>query len=168
MKPKTMMLALVLASACGAAGAETPRQDPPQTAPPAEPAAAPAEATGWVPLSRSSQRVYLIDPSKIRREGDVTTVAVARTRLERATADDYSYDVDELELRCASRESRATTSIAYGPDGVETDRYEDPSPWSAIAPDTLDDFASGVACDGDRMSDARWATIRAFMEAGQP
>lgn len=168
MKPKTMMLALVLASACGVAGAATPRQDPPQTAPSVEPAAAPAEATGWVPLSRSSQRVYLIDPSKIRHDGDVTTVAVARTRRDRAASDDYSYDVDELELRCATRESRATTSIAYGPDGVETDRYDDPSPWSAIAADTLDDFASGVACTGDQMTGTRWATIRAFMDAGQP
>ena len=164
MKPKTLMLALVLASACGVAGAETPRQETPQTAAPV----APAEATGWVPLSRSSQRVYLIDPSKIRREGDVTTVAVARTRRDRAAPDDYSYDVDELELRCATRESRATTSIAYGPDGVETDRYDDPSPWSAIVADTLDDFASGVACTGDQMSGTRWATIQAFLEAGQP
>ena len=168
MKPKTMMLALALASGCGAAGAATAQQDPPQTPAPVAPAAAPAEATGWVPLSRSSQRVYLIDPSRIRRDGDVATVAVARTRLERAAPDDYSYDVDELELRCAARESRATTSIAYGPDGVETDRYEDPSPWSAIAADTLDDFASGVACTGDQMTGTRWATIKAFMEAGQP
>lgn len=166
MKPKTLMLALVLATACGAAGAETSRQETPQTPPPVEPAA--TEAAGWVPLSRSSQRVYLIDPSKIRRVGDVTTVAVARTRLERPAPDDYSYDVDELELRCATRESRATTSIAYGPDGVETDRYDDPSPWSAIVADTLDDFASGVACTGDQMSGTRWATIQAFMEAGQP
>ncbi|WP_421729998.1 surface-adhesin E family protein [Brevundimonas sp.] len=168
MKPKMTMLALILASAGGVAGAATAQQDSPQTVPSASPAAAPAEAAGWVPLSRSSQRVYLIDPSKIRREGDVTTVAVARTRLERLAPDDYSYDVDELELRCASGQSRATTSIAYGSDGVETDRYDDPSPWSGIAPDTLDAFASSVACEGHELSPTRWATIRAFMEAGQP
>lgn len=168
MKPKTMMLALVLASASGVAGAATPAQEAPQPTPPAEAAPAPAPATGWVPLSRSSQRVYLVDPSAFRVEGGVTTVAVARTRLERSAPDDFSYDIDELELRCATGESRATTSIAYGPDGAETDRYTDPSPWSTIAPDTLDAFAKSVACDGLELGARRWPTIQAFMEAGQP
>ena len=168
MKPKTTLIALAFACACGAAWAGSPPQEAAQEAPQAIPPAEAAPAAGWVPLSRSTQRVYLIDPSKIRREGDVTTVAVARTRIERPAPDDFSYDVDEFELRCAAGQSRATTSIAYGPDGAETDRYDDPSPWSAIAPDTLDSFAKSVACDGLELGATRWPSIRAFMEAGQP
>jgi hypothetical protein len=130
-----------------------------QTAP------APA-AEDWNAFSRSTVRVYMTDVNGFKTSGDVVSARIARVPLT-GQPGDYSYAADEVEFRCAAKQSRTVASIEYGPDGVQTDRYEDPEEWAAYTPDTRDAYLSQLVCDGDRTSPPTWPSIKAFIDAGR-
>jgi hypothetical protein len=162
---KIAAAATVLASA-GLAQAQTPAaQTVPAPAPEPAQAAAPA-GEDWNPFSRSTVKVYMADVNSFRTVGDVVSARIARVPLA-GEPGDYSYAADEIEMRCAAKQSRTVASIEYGPDGVQTDRYDDPEEWAAYAPDTRDAYLSQLVCDGDRASPPTWPSIRAFIDAGR-
>lgn len=164
---KIAAAAAVLAVA-GAAEARTqtaePAPAPAQTAPAPGPAAPAGE--DWNPFSRSTVKVYMTDVNSFKTNGDVISARIARVPLS-GQPGDYSYAADEIEFRCAAKQSRTVASIEYGPDGVQTDRYEDPEEWAAYTPDTRDAYLSLIVCDGDRANPPTWPSIKAFIDAGR-
>lgn len=119
----------------------------------------------WNPYSRSNVRVYMANVKDFVTAGDVVSVSVAKVPLAGA-AGDYSYAVDHMEMRCAAKQSRLVYSIEYGPDGVQTDRFDNPEEWGPYAPDTPDAYLAQLVCDGDRTTQ-RYPSIKAFVDGGR-
>lgn len=166
MKPTfSMLMALIaLAAAAGVRAQDAPTQ--PQTEVLASPSAT-APAVDWHPFSRSATRVYLADVGGIALNEGVSAVKVARVPLDVTEVTDYSHVVDDFELRCDASESRTTGATEYGPDGMQVDQYEDPSPWEAIRENSLDEYLKGVVCEGNRSPPPTWPAIQAFIDAGR-
>lgn len=165
MKPTfSMLTALIGLAAAGAAQA----QDAPPEAQTETLAAPAAPATAdWHPFSRSPTRVYMVDVGGMAVREGVATARIARVPLDAVEAADYSHVAEDFELRCDTGESRTTVTTEYGPDGVQIDQYEDPSPWEAIRENSLDEYLKGVVCDGNRSPPPTWPTIQAFIDAGR-
>lgn len=160
----------VLACA-GAAEARTAAHQaeaaPTAQAAPAQAAPAPAPAgEDWNPFSRSAVKVYMTDVNGFKTAGDVTSARIARVPLGGQPAD-YSYATDDIEFRCAAKQSRTIASTEYGPDGVQTDRFEEPEEWAAYTPETRDGYLSLIVCNGDRANPPTWPSIKAFIDAGR-
>jgi len=153
-------LAMAMAMVSGAVQAQDPA-----TAPPVSEATAPPDE--WHTISRNADRVYLANLGAMTRSGDVTTILVARVGRKPAAPTDYSYTADAYDYRCAANQVRPGASMEYGPDGIETSRFEDGGDWEAVRPDTLDDYVKQVACDGERAVPPVYPSIKAFMDAGR-
>lgn len=157
-------LAITFAVSGGAmaqtAPAAAPAAEPVQVVPPAPP------ADSWDPFSRSADRAYLTNTGGFVRSDGVTKVTVARVPLN-APAGDLGYSAYEIELRCGAKQSRTTATIEYGPDGVQTDRFDDPEDWGPYSAQSRDGYLSQVACDGAR-AEQNWPSIKAFIDAGKP
>ncbi len=132
--------------------------------------ARPAPVAGseeWHSISRNSDRVYLANVGTMGQIDDVTTILVARVARKPASPTDYSYSADEYAYRCAANQVRPGVSVEYGPDGAETDRFEDGGDWETVRSGTLDEFVKQVACDGERANPPVFPSIKAFMDAGR-
>lgn len=147
----------------GTAQSEAPA--PAQAVPAAAPAATPA-GEDWNAFSRSTLKVYMTDVNGFTTTGDVISARSARVPLG-GQPGDYSYASDEVEFRCAAKQSRTVASVEYGPDGVQTDRFEDPEEWAAYIPNTRDAYLSLIVCDGDRANPPTWPSIKAYIDAGR-
>jgi len=153
---KTAALALAgLVLAAGVAAA--------QDAAPAETMAA---AEDWNPVSRSATRAYLADVASLL-PGDSVSIRLARTPLG-TSAGDYSHTIDDFQFQCRTGQVRMVASTEYGPDGAQTDRFEEEAAWEDIPANSLDAYLKSVACDGDRASGKTWPSIRAYIDAGRP
>ena len=165
-----MILKIAAATAglalAGSAQAQTAagQSEAPATAQ-ATPTATPA-GEDWNPFSRSTAKVYMVDVNGFVKTGDVTRARIVRVPLS-GSPGDYSYSSDEVEFRCAAKQSRTVASAEYGPDGVQTDRYEDPEEWAPYEPDTRDGYLSMMVCDGDRSNPPTWPSIKAYVDAGR-
>ncbi len=166
----TLTTGLTLAALlAGTALAQTPPADAPAPAA-AAPAVAPQPATpveDWHAFSNNVDRVYLADIGTLARTGDVTTLRVARVSRRPTSPTDLSHTIDEFAFRCAAGQVRAGSTVEYGADGTQADRYDDGGDFEAIREDTLDDFAKPYACDGARGNPPSYPSIRAFMDAGR-
>lgn len=133
------------------------------------PGAAQGAATGsthdWHPFSSNVARIYMADVQTIAVEGGVSRVSVAKAPL-RGEPGDYSYTVEVVEFRCAAKESRSTTEIQYGPDGAETERYDDATAWEAYRRDSRDGYLANLVC-GDERSANNVPSIKAWVDAGR-
>jgi hypothetical protein len=130
-------------------------------------AAGPAAAENWHKFSYSGTTAYLADVDSIGPAGDATGIRVAKVPLAGA-AGNYSYSVDQFTIRCNAREVRSVLSIDYGPDGTETERFDDPeSPWDEVVRDSYLDFLKDIACDGVRSTEGSWPSIAAFVDGGR-
>lgn len=126
-----------------------------------------AVAEDWHPFLRNADRVYLADVASLVVAADVTTMRIARITRKPSSATDYSHVIDEYAFRCATNAVKAGETVEYGEDGTESDRYDDGGDWEAVRPDTLDEYAKAVACDGNRANPPTWPTLKAFMDAGR-
>jgi len=120
----------------------------------------------WNPFSRSAVKVYMADVNSFIQTGNVIGARVAKVPLG-AQPGDYGYATDQIEVRCSTKQSRLVFSIEYGPDGVQTDRFDEPEEWATYAPETRDAYLAQLVCDGDRTTTS-WPSIKAFIDAGRP
>ena len=149
------------------AGGTAMAQDAAPAATPAqtEPAQALASGEDWNPFSRSEVKVYMTNVNGFVTTGDVTSVTVAKVALN-GGAGDYSYAADQIEVRCSAKQSRLVYSSEYGPNGVQTDRFDDAEEWAPYAPETRDAYLAQLVCDGDRTTTS-YPSIKAFIDAGR-
>ena len=161
----TAVLAVAGAAQAQTGVAESEASAPAQAAPIVTPVATPA-GEDWNPFSRSAVKVYLTEVNGFKTTGDVTSARIARVPLS-GQPGDYSYASDEIEFRCVVKQSRTVASTEYGPDGVQTDRYEDPEEWAPYTPNTRDAYLSMIVCDGDRANPPTWPSIKAYIDAGR-
>jgi hypothetical protein len=162
LKTAALPAALVLGLAAGTAMA----QDAPAPAPaPAPTEQAAPSGENWNPFSSSTVKIYMADVNGIVTTGDVVSARVAKVPLQGA-AGDYSYAVDQIEMRCGAKQSRLVASTEYGPDGAQTDHFDDAEDWGPYAPDTRDGYLAQLICDGDRGA-TTWPSIKAFINAGR-
>ena len=131
-----------------------------------DPAPAPSAREDWTTFSRSGTRAYLADIGGMT-SGDTVSIRLARTPLNRE-AGDYSHTIDDYQFQCAAGQVRTVASTEYGPDGVQTDRFEDPTAWEDIPANSLDAYLKAVACDGARTTSPTWPSIKAYIDAGRP
>lgn len=163
MKTGFAILAVAVLSAAGLTSAQA------QTAQPAAGAqAAPAPAReDWNAFSRSSSRVYLTNVGSIATVGDVTSIQIALVPL-RGAAGDLSHSRENVEFKCAAKQSRTVSTTEYGPDGVQTDNYDDSAAeWDAYSSTSRDAYLSAIACDGQRAAPPTWQSIKAYVDAGR-
>jgi hypothetical protein len=88
----------------------------------------PAGAESWSRFSASDRTVYLIDLDTLTPVEGVTTARMARTPAQ-GQPTDLSHETEEVLVRCADSQSRSGATVVYGPDGSETDRYAEETPW---------------------------------------
>ncbi len=124
-----------------------------------------AAAEDWNPFSRSAVKIYMTDANAFATTGDVTRVKVARVPLD-SPAGDLSYAVDDVEMRCAAKQSRTVVTTEYGADGAQTDRYDTGEDWGPFTAESRDGYLAQIVCDGDRASKT-WPSIKAFVDAGR-
>lgn len=164
MKTILQIAAIVVGLGAGlGAGVTAMAQD---AAPAAQAATTPALTEDWNPFSRSGVKVYMANVNGFVTTGDVVSVTVAKVPLDGGPGD-YSYAADQIEMRCAAKQSRLVYSIEYGPNGAQTDRFDDPEEWAPFAPETRDAYLAQLVCDGDRASPPTWPSIKAFIDAGR-
>jgi len=130
-------------------------------------AATPATAAehDWHPFSSNAARIYMADVQTIVVEGDVSRVSVAKPPLQ-GEPGDYTHAVEVVEFRCSARESRSTTEIQYGPDGAETERYDDATAWEPYRQESRDGFLANLVC-GEERSSNNVPSVKAWVDAGR-
>lgn len=170
---KVAGFALAISSLCVIAmPAMSQEQAPPSVAADATPSQAPRSA--WQPFSNSSSMSYLIDMGAVTTDGGITRVQMARVSKARP-ASDLTHGVEHYSIRCADRQYRNPLSLEYGPDGRESDRYDDgggaaptDGPWDEIRPNTNVDFIRQLVCERQEPNSASFASIAAYIAAGRP
>jgi len=161
MKTGFAILAVAALSAAGLTSAQA------QTAQPAAGTQATPAGEDWNAFSRSSSRVYLTNVGSIATVGDVTSIQIALVPL-RGAAGDLSHSRENIEFKCAAKQSRTVTTTEYGPDGVQTDNYDDSAAeWDAYSSASRDGYLSVIACDGQRAAPPTWQSIKAYVDAGR-
>jgi len=125
-----------------------------------------ARASEWHTISRSPDRIYLADIGGLTTQDEVATVILARVS-RRNPATDFSHTTESYSFRCATNQVRVGEAVEFGPDGVETDRYNDGADWETIPADTLPDYLKSFVCDGQRSTLPAVGSIKAFIEAGR-
>jgi hypothetical protein len=90
-------------------------------------AAQAAPQPDWRPIGVASNgRQTSYDPASVARAGAVTRV---RVRF----ADQGSYSLSTVELRCAALEARIVGLVSYDANGTEVSRNEMTTPFRAVA-----------------------------------
>lgn len=160
---------LLLAGPAQAGGASSSQAQEEVLTTPGAPApavpAGPRAEHDWHPFSSNAARIYMADVQTIVIEGDVRRVQVAKPPLQ-GEPGDYSHSVETVEFRCGAKESRSTTEIQYGPDGAETERYEDPTAWEPYRPESRDGYLANLVCDTERSAN-NVPSVKAWVDAGR-
>lgn len=128
--------------------------------------AGPAAAQNWTLFSTTDRTAYLVDADTLAATDGTATTRLARVPRS-GDAGDLSYDTEEVEVRCADQQSRSGLSVAYGPDGAETDRYTEESPWERAPDGTIYADVVSFVCDDTRPAGTPYPDIAAFIAAGR-
>ena len=129
--------------------------------------AAPATAETWARFSSTDRTAYLVDLDTLTPTEGLATTRIARVPLGDDAAE-RGHEVEEITIRCADKQFRSGATISYGPDGAETDRYTDETPWEPAREGTLYAGVLSFACEDMRPADATpYPTLQAFMEGGR-
>lgn len=128
--------------------------------------ASPAAAESWAAFSRSDATVYLVDIDALTPVDGVAATRMARVRAQGA-ATDLSHETEEVIVRCSDGQSRSGATVTYGPDGAETDRYAEDTPWEATPEGGVFGALKSFACEELRPQGDRYPTIAAFIAAGR-
>lgn len=129
-------------------------------------ASSPAAAESWALFSTTDRTAYLVDVDTLSPVDNAAVARIARVPRE-GDADDQSYETEEIEVRCGDRKSRSGVSVSYGPDGVETDRYADETPWETARAETVYAQVVSFVCGDLQPAGAPTPTIAAFIAAGR-
>lgn len=158
------ILATLTASAASAQSSETVQT--PEAA--AAPAPAASARQDWNAVSRSATRVYLVDVSSIKANGDVTAVDLARVPLNPASPTARNYTQVAMEFRCSAKQSRAFSETDHDEAGAALDPVETGETFSPYEANTLDAYVAAVVCEGARAEPPTYPSIAAFIDAGRP
>lgn len=127
-----------------------------------------AHAESWHTFSRSGASAFMADVDSISVLGDDTTIVFSRIPLRSETANDYSHGVETVVFRCAANEVRTISSVDYGPDGAEVDRYDDAeAAFEKVDDGSLLSYLKPLACDGERANPPIWTSMKAFVDGGR-
>lgn len=143
-------------------------------APEAPPTQATAQGSAWKPFSSNTSSVYLLDMGTVTVDSGITRAQMARVS-KTGPASDRSYALEQYYIRCGARQYRNPLSLEFGPDGRESDRYDDGGGaaaseglWEAIRPNTNVDFIRGLVCERQEPNSSAFASIADYIAAGRP
>lgn len=128
--------------------------------------ASPVAAESWAAFSRSDAIVYLVDLDGLTPVDGVATTRMARVPA-RGDAANLSHETEEVMVRCSDGQSRSGATVTYGPDGVETDRYSEDTPWEATPSGGIYGGIKSFACEDMRPQTTAFPTIAAFIAGGR-
>lgn len=128
--------------------------------------AGPVAAQTWTLFSTTDRTAYLVDADTLAATDGMATPHLARVPRT-GDAGDLSYDTEEVEVRCSDQQSRSGLSVSYGPDGAETDRYSEESPWERAPEGTIYANVVSFVCGDRRPGGTPYPDIAAFIAAGR-
>lgn len=128
--------------------------------------ASPAAAESWASFSRSDATVYLVDLDGLTPVDGVATTRMARVPA-RGDAANLSHETEEVMVRCSDGQSRSGATVTYGPDGAETDRYSEDTPWEATPSGGIYGGIKSFVCEQMRPQTTAFPTIAAFIASGR-
>ncbi|WP_426024417.1 hypothetical protein [Brevundimonas sp. PWP3-1b1] len=128
--------------------------------------ASPVAAESWAAFSRSDATVYLVDLDGLTPVDGVATTRMARVPA-RGDAANLSHETEEVMVRCSDGQSRSGATVTYGPDGAETDRYSEDTPWEATPSGGIYGGIKSFACEEMRPQNTAFPTIAAFIAGGR-
>ena len=128
--------------------------------------ASPVAAESWATFSRSDAIVYLVDLDGLTPVDGVATTRMARVPA-RGDAANLSHETEEVMVRCSDGQSRSGATVTYGPDGAETDRYSEDTPWEATPSGGVYGGIKSFACEDMRPQTTAFPTIAAFIAGGR-
>ena len=126
--------------------------------------AAPATAETWARFSSTDRTAYLVDLDTLTPADGLASTRIARVPVGDDAAE-RGHEVEEVAIRCADKQFRSGATISYGPDGLETDRYAEETPWEPARDGTLYANVMSFVCEDMRPANAiPYPTLQAFME----
>ena len=128
--------------------------------------ASPVAAESWATFSRSDATVYLVDLDGLTPVDGVATTRMARVPA-RGDAANLSHETEEVMVRCSDGQSRSGATVTYGPDGAETDRYSEDTPWEATPSGGVYGGIKSFVCEEMRPQTTAFPTISAFIAGGR-
>ena len=128
--------------------------------------ASPVAAESWATFSRSDATVYLVDLDGLTPVDGVATTRMARVSA-RGDAANLSHETEEVMVRCSDGQSRSGATVTYGPDGAETDRYSEDTPWEATPSGGVYGGIKSFVCEEMRPQTTAFPTISAFIAGGR-
>ena len=128
--------------------------------------ASPVAAESWAAFSRSEATVYLVDLDGLTPVDGVATTRMARVPA-RGDAANLSHETEEVMVRCSDGQSRSGATVTYGPDGAETDRYSEDTPWEATPSGGVYGGIKSFVCEEMRPQTTAFPTISAFIAGGR-
>ncbi|MFN7107867.1 MAG: hypothetical protein ACK4MY_06585 [Brevundimonas sp.] len=128
--------------------------------------ASPVAAESWAAFSRSDATVYLVDLDGLTPVDGVATTRMARVPA-RGDAANLSHETEEVMVRCSDGQSRSGATVTYGPDGAETDRYSEDTPWEATPSGGIYGGIKSFVCEQMRPQTTAFPTISAFIAGGR-
>ena len=164
----TSILAMTILATLTASAASAQSSETVQTPEAAAPAPAASARQDWNAVSRSATRVYLVDVSSIKANGDVTAVDLARVPLNPASPTARNYTQVAMEFRCGDKQSRAFSETDHDEAGAALDPVETGETFSPYEANTLDAYVAAVVCEGARAEPPTYSSIAAFIDAGRP
>lgn len=164
----TSILAMTILATLTASAASAQSSETVQTPEAAAPAPAASARQDWNAVSRSATRVYLVDVSSIKANGDVTAVDLARVPLNPASPTARNYTQVAMEFRCGDKQSRAFSETDHDEAGAALDPVETGETFSPYEANTLDAYVAAVVCEGARAEPPTYPSISAFIDAGRP
>ncbi|MBD3837356.1 MAG: hypothetical protein IE911_11830 [Brevundimonas sp.] len=128
--------------------------------------AGPVAAQTWTLFSTTDRTAYLVDADTLAATDGMATTRLARVPRT-GDAGELNYDTEEVEVRCSDQQSRSGLSVSYGPDGAETDRYSEESPWERAPDGTIYADVVSFVCGDRRPAGTPYPDIAAFIAAGR-
>lgn len=128
--------------------------------------ASPVAAESWAAFSRSDATVYLVELDGLTPVDGVATTRMARVPA-RGDAANLSHETEEVMVRCSDGQSRSGATVTYGPDGAETDRYSEDTPWEATPSGGVYSGIKSFVCEEMRPQTTAFPTISAFIAGGR-
>ncbi|NBB63484.1 hypothetical protein GVN18_29915 [Pseudomonas sp. ODNR1LW] len=129
-------------------------------------AASPVAAETWTRFSASNTLVYLVDQDTFAATDGIATVRFARVPTQ-GEATDLSHEVEEVAIRCSDGQSRTVVTVNYGPDGAETDRYSEETPWEDTPSGGVYGGLKSFACEDMRPQGKSYPTVAAYLADGR-
>lgn len=128
--------------------------------------ATPAAAESWARFSATDRTSYLIDLDTLAQVDGIATTVMAKVPRD-ASGADYTYETEQVFIRCSDGSSKGGTVSTYDATGTLVDSYTDAMEWERTLPGGVYASIKNMVCDNHQPTEGAHPTIVAYVFANQ-